>query len=189
MAATSTDVTDFGIRLCQLREERGVSLRELGRRTGLSASSLSAIEKGRSSPTLATLQRILQALGTSIGEFFATPAVSEVVPVFHAAEMSTIHDRHRAYTLCFPRRVDLRFEMLREVLATTETTPDWERHDCDVGGILLHGGPVQLEIEGHGAWVLQQNDAFYITAGEKHRARSIGKENAILVTVLCPPRY
>ena len=59
----------------------------------------------------------------------------------------------------------------------------------DVGGVLLQGGPVRLEIEGRGAWQVDPEDAFYIKAGEKHRAGNVGNGNAVLITVVCPPRY
>lgn len=179
----------LGTRLMQLRERQGVSLRELSRRAGLSASSLSAVEKGRSSPTLATLQRILQALGTGIGEFFTTPAAPQAEPVFRAGKMAIVRDPHRIYTLLFPRHDDLRFEALHETLTPSESSPEWEIHEFDVGGVLLKGGPVRLEIEGRGKWLVNRGDAFYIKAGEKHRARNEGDGNAVQITIMCPPRY
>jgi transcriptional regulator with XRE-family HTH domain len=46
-------------------------LRELGQRTGLSATHLSEIERGRSSPTVSALVRIAHALGRSPAELLA----------------------------------------------------------------------------------------------------------------------
>ncbi|MFZ4395249.1 MAG: helix-turn-helix domain-containing protein [Kiritimatiellia bacterium] len=189
MAAETVGDKGLGARLMQLRERQSVGLRELSRRAGLSASSLSAVEKGRSSPTLATLQRILQALGTGFGEFFAAPVAPEAEPVFRSGNMAIVRDPHRIYTLLFPRRDDLRFEALHETLMPIESAPEWEIHAFDVGGVLLKGGPVRLEIEGRGAWRVNRGDAFYIKAGEKHRARNEGDGNAVQITVMCPPRY
>ena len=189
MAAGTVGEKVMGARLMQLREKQAVSLRELSRRAGLSASSLSAIEKGRSSPTLATLQRILQALGTGFGEFFAASAVPETEPVFRAGHMAIVRDPHRIYTLLFPRRDDLRFEALHETLTPIESSPEWETHAFDVGGVLLKGGPVRLEIQGRGEWLVNRGDAFYIRAGEKHRASNEGDGNAVQITIMCPPRY
>jgi transcriptional regulator with XRE-family HTH domain len=183
------DTRDVGERLRRLREEQGVGLRELSRRADLSASSLSAIEKGRSSPTLATLQRLLQALDTTFADFFAAPAQPDAEPVFRARDMSTIRDPHRSYTLLFPRRDDFRFEVLRERLAPTEADAEWETHAFDVGGVVLEGGPVRLEIEGRGEWRMNRGDAFYVKAGEKHRAANEGDGDAIQITIMCPPRY
>ena len=42
---------DVGKRLRALREERGISMRALARRSGLSANALSMIERGLTSPS------------------------------------------------------------------------------------------------------------------------------------------
>ena len=59
--------------LRRLREQRGLSLREASRRSGLSVSFLSAIERGTSGATIATLQRLTAAYGTTLNELFGSP--------------------------------------------------------------------------------------------------------------------
>ena len=179
---------DLGPLLLQLRNEKAISLRKLARLADMAPASLSAIENGQSSPTLATLHKLLKALGQDFSSFFAASNAEES-PVFPAAKMKAIKDEHRRYTLQFPRRDDLKFEMLREVLAASEEESEWEQHDHDLGGILLSGGPLKLEIEGRGEWTVHVNDAFYIKEGEKHRAVTIGSGDAHLVTSIVPRRY
>ena len=53
--AISRDMEGVGPRLRARREERGVSLRELARRLGVSPSALSQIETGKSRPSVGTL--------------------------------------------------------------------------------------------------------------------------------------
>lgn len=62
--------------LRRLREEQGLSLRVASLRTGLSVSFLSAIERGTSGATIATLQRLTAAYGTTINRLFGPPAES-----------------------------------------------------------------------------------------------------------------
>jgi transcriptional regulator with XRE-family HTH domain len=64
---------DVGVRLRQMREEQGHSIRELARQSGLSANALSLIERGRTSPSVSTLYKISEALGEPITSFFVTP--------------------------------------------------------------------------------------------------------------------
>ena len=59
--------------LRRLREQRGLSLREASRRSGLSVSFLSAVERGTSGATVATLQRLTAAYGTTLNELFGSP--------------------------------------------------------------------------------------------------------------------
>ncbi len=56
--------------LRQLREERRISIRELGRISGLSANALSMIERGLTSPSVSTLYRLTDALGVPITALF-----------------------------------------------------------------------------------------------------------------------
>jgi transcriptional regulator with XRE-family HTH domain len=63
-----------GERLREARVERGLSLRALGERTGFSASFLSQVERGTSSPSLASLEKIAAALDLTVSRLLATPA-------------------------------------------------------------------------------------------------------------------
>ena len=61
---------DVGTRLKELREARGVSMRALATKSGLSANALSMIERGKTSPSVSTLYKLADALGVSITAFF-----------------------------------------------------------------------------------------------------------------------
>ncbi len=61
---------DVGVRLKQLRSERGKSLRALARSSGLSTNGLSMIERGRTSPSVSTLYKLADALSVPITAFF-----------------------------------------------------------------------------------------------------------------------
>ena len=52
----------LGERLFEARDRAGFTLRELGQRSGVSWSSISAIEKGRQSATVETIERLALAL-------------------------------------------------------------------------------------------------------------------------------
>jgi len=61
---------DVGSRLRELREARGISMRALATKSGLSANALSMIERGKTSPSVSTLYKLADALGVSITSFF-----------------------------------------------------------------------------------------------------------------------
>lgn len=65
---------NVGLRLRQLRDARGASMRALAARSGLSANALSMIERGRTSPSVSTLYKLADALGVPVTEFFAPSA-------------------------------------------------------------------------------------------------------------------
>lgn len=183
------DAKALGEHVRCLREKADLGLRELSRRAEIAPASLSAIEKGASSPTLATLHKVVKALGTDFQEFFATSAQMNSSPIFRAADMRAAEDMHREYLFLLPKREDIRFEMLMETFSPTEKDPAWEKSDCDFGGVILEGGPVRMEIEGVGEWTLHKGDSFYVKAGQTHRGTNLGETPMKMITVWHPPRY
>lgn len=180
---------ELGGALRSLRLKRGLGLRELGRQSGMAAASLSAIENGASSPTFATLHKVLRALGTDFAEFFATPPETPRDPVFAAGDMRVLEDRFRRYVFPFPKRKDIRFEAILETIRPAEKRSQWETLDCDMAGIVLAGGPLKLEIRGVGAWTVRTGDAFYVSEGQEHHAVNASRRPVRLVTIYYPPRY
>jgi transcriptional regulator with XRE-family HTH domain len=61
----------IGRRLRAHREARGLSLRELARRLGISASAISQFETGKSRLSVSTLYAIVTELGISLDELFS----------------------------------------------------------------------------------------------------------------------
>ncbi len=61
---------DVASRLRELREARGISMRTLATKSGLSANALSMIERSKTSPSVSTLYKLADALGVSITAFF-----------------------------------------------------------------------------------------------------------------------
>ena len=80
MAEAEGETESLGRRLRALRTELGITLAQLGRMVGLSASYLSQIERNKTKPSLATLSSIAETLGVELSSFFehSTP-VGEVV--------------------------------------------------------------------------------------------------------------
>ncbi len=56
----------IGKLISEAREEKGLSLRDLAERTGLSSSALSRYEDGSRQPTIEALNKILDALDRGI---------------------------------------------------------------------------------------------------------------------------
>lgn len=61
-------VAVFAANLKRAREAADLSQQELGRRTGMSQGQISALEHGRSQPTLATICRFSAVLGIEPSE-------------------------------------------------------------------------------------------------------------------------
>lgn len=77
------DQLQVGERLRYLREQQGFSLRALADRSGLSFNTISRIERGESSPTVATLNLLASALNVPLNAFFVDSRIQHTVLVRH----------------------------------------------------------------------------------------------------------
>jgi transcriptional regulator with XRE-family HTH domain len=81
-----------GNRLREERESRGMSLRELARRVGVSPSLVSQIELDRVNPSVSTLYALVTELGMTMGEVFGD-APAEERPVRPARDGDGLAER------------------------------------------------------------------------------------------------
>jgi transcriptional regulator with XRE-family HTH domain len=75
----------LGNSLRVLRDQQGMSLRALAERTDFSASFLSQIENGQCSPSISSMEKIANALGVTLGQFFLS-ANQQVVNIVRASD-------------------------------------------------------------------------------------------------------
>ena len=64
----------IGRRLRALRTERGMTILEMAAKAGVSAGSISQIERGATNPSISTLQKLRAALGVTLWSFLETEA-------------------------------------------------------------------------------------------------------------------
>ena len=78
---------DIGRKTKQLRIQKGLTLEELASRSELTKGFLSQLERELTSPSIATLNDIVEALGSSLAEFFKEEEQEQLV--FHKKEYRT----------------------------------------------------------------------------------------------------
>jgi transcriptional regulator with XRE-family HTH domain len=72
-------VENIGQRIRQLRESRGLTQSQLQVRSSVSRSYLSRIESGQMTPSLGTLEKLSEALGTGLKRFFIPESNGEAM--------------------------------------------------------------------------------------------------------------
>jgi transcriptional regulator with XRE-family HTH domain len=75
MATTAAGTTpvQLGQSIRAVREQRGLSLRELARRVDVSPSFISQVELGKANPSVGTLYSIVSVLGTTLDDLIGGP--------------------------------------------------------------------------------------------------------------------
>jgi len=175
-------------RIQNLRKRSGMSIRQLASASGVTAGMISFIERGTSSPSLVTLQKILSALGTDLAELLSSGADQNDEHVFYREKMKTISDEERTYSMVLPKRESIAIEMLDEHLRPVKKKPQFETLNCDIAGYVLDG-TMTLEIKGQKKQALRTGDSFYVNAGIQHRGYATGDGVVRLITVTHPPKY
>ncbi len=179
---------EIGSKLKILRERSKLSIRQLAERAEVTAGIISCIERGKNSPSISTLQKVLGALGTNLGAFFANGSADQEGPVFLRENMKLVRDNDRHYTIVFARNPRLAVEVLDEQIRPTESLPEKETLKCDIGGYVLSGA-LELAVDGQENAMLRPGDAFYVVKGTPHCGRAVGEEPARIITIYCPPNY
>jgi transcriptional regulator with XRE-family HTH domain len=112
-ASPPAGMEGLGARLKELRQQAGLSLRELARQADVSPSLVSQIENGKSRPSVTTLYTFARLLSVPVDELFdaeepalALPAAEAAAggydpanawhPSEYATRISVIHPSHRA---------------------------------------------------------------------------------------------
>src|SRR5437899_3373653 len=81
MEAIATDLNArIAERVRELRAQRGLSLDALARKSGVSRSMISLIERGESSPTAVVLEKLAAGLGVMLASLFDAPAAAPQTP-------------------------------------------------------------------------------------------------------------
>jgi transcriptional regulator with XRE-family HTH domain len=103
----------LGGRLRARRSDKGMSLRALASRAGLSPSLVSGVERGIVQPSVASLQKISSALGTSVAQLTAAPLPAcqvlggEVLPLDLPTQGVQIEDLSGTAQLLEPQRFSI----------------------------------------------------------------------------------
>jgi transcriptional regulator with XRE-family HTH domain len=177
--ATSIDV---GLHLKKLREARGVSMRALARSSGLSANALSMIERGLTSPSVSTLNKLAGALQVPITAFFRQEIPRQKVVFRKAAERSRISFNKGLWEGLGGELFTGRMEAF---LLTLESGGSSGQHSMLHTGhelvFCLRGG-LEYEVEDQ-HFLLEPGDSLIFHANMPHRWRNHGSKvtNAIIV--------
>lgn len=163
-----------------IREERNLSFDKLSEITGVSKSMLRQIETGKSSPTIATIWKIVNGLRISFTALIREPAIQAEVRSFCGEKPLTGRSKH--YRL-FPL---IPFEP-QQPLETyyVEMDPGMvfksEPHEGNVYEYLfVTKGKMQVSVEGK-AFDINENEFLQFQANCPHEYKCLGKKMAAAI--------
>ncbi len=185
--AGGTPGLGIGTRLRTIRTARGLSQRELARRSGVANGLISLIEQDRTSPSVSSLKRILDGIPMTLAEFFALETPPGTRIFFTADELTRLVSGAltvRQVGDSRGRSLQILHERYEPGADTGETML---RHDAEEGGLVLRG---QIEITvGDQCQMLRAGDAYYFDSRLPHRFRNLGADPCEIVSACTPPSF
>ncbi len=176
--------------LRRLRQAQRLSLREASERTGLSVSFLSALERGVTGASIATLQRLTAAYGTTLHQLFGAPrgagSGDRLVraggrPVLRLADASVrIEQLARGATQLEPQLF---------VLAPGATSEGSYAHEGEEFLYLLSGSVTVWVGDDESYRLTAPGDALAFPSTMPHRWRNDASEETRLLWINTPPTF
>ncbi len=177
-----------GVRLRTLRERYGLSQRELARRASLTNATISQVEQGVVSPTVASLRKITGGLGMTLAEFFTVDLAPDAPIFFGADELHELGSADISLRLVAAADKQRSLQMLHETYAPgADTGPEAIQHPGEESGVVVRGH-ITVTVGGQ-TRVLGPGDAYHFSSLLPHRFSNHGDEPVELVSASTPPSF
>lgn len=186
---------DVGERLKTLRTQFGLSQRQLADSANVPHGQISMIETNRSSPSVASLRKILGGLNITMSEFFEPEVATKNHPFFAPSELRDLtsllyqNDDLARKMISIKQVGDAKahgLQLLHERYEAGADTGDaMIEHEANEGGIVVSG---EIEVTvGDEVRVLKTGDAYLFNSREPHRFRNISDRPAEVISACTPP--
>lgn len=187
----------IGERLKELRAAKGLSLREVARRSGLSATMISQVERDVTHPSLSTLRKLSAVFGESMASVFAEepPDRDAMVPPGAGGSSVWISRPGERLTISEPGS-DFSYERLArgnghlEVLTariepgSASSAQAWSHPSVEC--VYVIAGSITARI-GERDYTLNAGEALTFDAREPHLYRNDGQQTAEVILSITPP--
>ena len=175
----------LGGKIRDLRQQYNLTQEELADRCELTKGYISQLENDLTSPSIATLVDILNALGTTLAEFFREDVEEKIV--FTQDEYIEKRSDGMVWNWVIPNAQKNMMEpVLVELEAEASTQIDFP-HDGEEFGYVLEG---RIAIVcGGKAHIAKKGESFYFTANREHRIINKGKGRARFLWISTPPNF
>ena len=179
---------EIGSKIKRLRVRLGLTQEELAARTELTKGFISQLERDITSPSIATLMDILEALGTNVSEFFSDRE-DDGVTTYAADDMFIKADEEAGVTIRW-LVTNAQRNALEPILVTlapgASTEPD-DPHEGEEFGYVLSG--VITLVSGEQKRKVRRGNAFYFRPTRVHYLTNTGKSEGKVLWVSTPPSF
>ena len=175
----------IGEKIKQLRIKNQLTLEELANRSELTKGFLSQVERNLTSPSFATLEDILEALGTTLGEFFSEEKDEKLV--FTANDFfENFQDDYNIYYVV-PNAQKNKMEPILIHLKRGGSSEEIRPNEGEEFGYVLQG-KIKLHY-GEKELIVKRGQTFYIKGDKAHYLSNDWDMDARVLWVSTPPTF
>jgi DNA-binding transcriptional MerR regulator/quercetin dioxygenase-like cupin family protein len=175
----------LGPQLRRMRQRRGMALAEASSRAGISAGFLSSLERTQANASVATLQRLAKAYGTTVMELFHTPTHHGRLVKPNERRVLEVHPGVRMELLSSgaPMLQSMLFRVAP--LAGSEGSYSHQGEEF----IFMISGTLEIWLDELQCFVLQAGDSFWFESTHGHRWFNPGDIEAAMLWINTPPTF
>ena len=175
----------LGPQLRRMRQRRGMALAEAAGLAGISAGFLSSLERAQANASVATLQRLATAYGTTVMELFHTPRHHGRLVKPNERRVLEVHPGVRMELLSSgaPMLQSMLFRVAP--LAGSEGSYSHQGEEF----IFMISGTLEIWLDELQCFVLQAGDSFWFESTHGHRWFNPGDMEAALLWINTPPTF
>ncbi|MEG0841515.1 MAG: XRE family transcriptional regulator [Erysipelotrichaceae bacterium] len=176
---------DIGYKLKQLRIKNALTLEELASRCELTKGFLSQVERNLTSPSVSTLNDILEALGISLALFFQEAKEERVV--FTQDDFFVDEQEDCTIHWIVPNAQKNEMEPILLELNENGISQTIDPHEGEEFGYVIQGKIIL--VNGEDEHPLKKGETFYISGKSSHYLKNTAKQKAQVLWITTPPIF
>lgn len=171
--AVGVDLKKVGAQIRALRSSRGMTIQRLSTRSGVSASMISAIERGTKAPTIVVLDLLAASLGTTVGGLLGEAERPSMI-VRRRGEQDVVIEDGWERTILSPVVPGVNFEWIQTTLPTNTDPGEFPAYATGSHTFLfVQAGQLTLTV-GAETITAEAGDSIYFEADMPHRYANEG---------------
>ncbi len=176
---------DIGKKLKELRLQNCLTLGDLASRSELTKGFLSQVERNLTTPSIATLEDILEALGTNLSEFFHEEEEKQIV----FTSQDFFEDEQEDYKIKWivPNGVRNDMEPILLTLYPGKRSRELSVHHGEEFGYIMKGN-VTLVCENQ-RYEIKTHETFYLDGTKSHYLYNHNDSEAVVLWITTPTAF
>ncbi len=176
---------DIGKKLKELRLQNDLTLDDLASRSELTKGFLSQVERNLTTPSIATLDDILEALGSNLSDFFREEEEKQVV--FSTQDFFVDEQEDYQIEWVIPNAQKNEMEPILLTLYPKKKSHVLSAYQGEEFGYVLEG--TVTIVQGNKKYKVKAKETFYLDGRQSHYLYNHGNSEVKVLWITTPPMF